>query len=41
MSGYIVILLYTTASILTVGRHAGTSDRIDVLLVSPVFLLVA
>ena len=31
ISGNIVILLYTTASPLTVGRHEGTSYRIDVL----------
>ena len=41
MREYIVILLYTSASALTVGRHEGTSHRIDVLLVSPVFMLVA
>ena len=41
MSGNIVILLYTTANALTVGRHEGTFHRIDVLLVSPVFMLAA
>ena len=41
MSGNIVILLYTTANALTVGRHEGTFHRIDVFLVSPVFMLAA
>ena len=38
MSCNIVILLDTTANPLTVGRHEGTFHRIDVLLVSPVFV---
>ena len=36
-----MILLYTTAGALIVGRHEGTFHRINVLLVSPVFMLAA